>query len=202
MISVREPHVGLAAGAVVVVEQDRLAVRGRLGDPDVARNHGLVDLRAEERAHLARHLLRQRRARIVHGQHHALDLECRIERRLDLVDGRFQLRNAFQREELALHRHQHRVRRHHRIQREQIERRRTVDQKIAVRHLGRASRAARRSAPRRHRADGTGGWPPPSSPIPGRRGRRWPARCSGWAPASSRWRLGDRRLAGTARRSW
>ena len=106
-----ELDVGLAAGAVVVVEQDRLAVRGRLGDAHVARDHGLVDLGPEEGAHVRRDLLRQRRARVVHGQHDALDLEARIERGADLVDGLLELRDAFQREELALHRHQHGVRR-------------------------------------------------------------------------------------------
>src|SRR3989440_7390814 len=83
---VRELDVGLAAGAVVVVEQDRLAVRGRLGHPDVAGDHGLVDLGAKEGAHLGRDLLGEGRARIVHGEHDALDLEARIERALDLVD--------------------------------------------------------------------------------------------------------------------
>ncbi len=35
--------VGLRAGAVEIVDQHRLAVRRRLGDPDVARDHGVVD---------------------------------------------------------------------------------------------------------------------------------------------------------------
>ena len=43
----------------------------------------------------------------MHGQHDALDLEVGIEGRLDQVDGLLELGDAFQREKLALHRHQH-----------------------------------------------------------------------------------------------
>ena len=50
----------------------------------------------------------------------------------DLLDGLQQLRQTFEREELALQRHQDRVRRRHRVHREQIERRRAVDQHIGV----------------------------------------------------------------------
>ena len=43
-----------------------------------------------------------------------------------------QLRQAFEREELALQRHQDRIRRRHRVDGEKIERRRTIDQHIGV----------------------------------------------------------------------
>ena len=56
--------------------------------------------------------------------------ELGIERRLHLLDGLQQLRQAFEREELALQRHQDRVRRRHRVDGEQVERRRTIDQHI------------------------------------------------------------------------
>ena len=42
-----ELNVGLAAGAAIIVEQHRLAVRRRLGHPHIARDDGLVDLLAE-----------------------------------------------------------------------------------------------------------------------------------------------------------
>ena len=69
---------------------------------------------------------------VVHGQHDAVDGELRIERRLHLLDGLEQLRQTFEREELALQRHQDRVRRRHRVDGEQIERRRAIDQHVAV----------------------------------------------------------------------
>ena len=50
----------------------------------------------------------------------------------DLLDGLQQLRQAFEREELALQRHQDRIRRRHRIDGQQVERRRTVDQHVGV----------------------------------------------------------------------
>ena len=49
-----------------------------------------------------------------------------------LLHGLQQLRQAFEREELALQRHQDRIRRGHRIDGEKIERRRTIDQHIGV----------------------------------------------------------------------
>ena len=54
-------------------------------------------------------------------------IDCR-----DLLDRLQQLAQAFEREELALQRHQHGIGRRHRIQRQQVERRRAVDQHIAV----------------------------------------------------------------------
>src|SRR3546814_10134386 len=53
----RQMDIGLAAGAMHVVEQHRLAVRGRLGDADVARDHRLVD-RSEEHTSELQSLMR------------------------------------------------------------------------------------------------------------------------------------------------
>ena len=55
-----------------------------------------------------------------------------IERGAHLLHRLQQLRQAFEREELALQRHQDRVRCRHRVDGEKIERRRTVDQHIGV----------------------------------------------------------------------
>ena len=49
----REMEVGARSGAADVVDQHRPAVRGRLGDAHVARDHRLVDLVAEVGAHVA-----------------------------------------------------------------------------------------------------------------------------------------------------
>ncbi len=108
----------------------------RFRDSRVAGNHGVIDLGAKERANVLRDLPRKRCPLIVHGQHHALDLQARIERGLDLLDVLFQLRDTLESEELALHRHQHRVRRDHRVERQQIERRRAIDEDIGDGFLG------------------------------------------------------------------
>ena len=55
-----------------------------------------------------------------------------IERRAHLLHRLQQLRQTFEREELALQRHQDRIRRRHRIDGEKIERRRAIDQHIGV----------------------------------------------------------------------
>src|SRR5690606_12052410 len=84
----------------------------------------------KERANVLRDLPRKRCPLIVHGQHHALDLQSRIERGLDLLDVLFELRDTLESEELALNRHEHRVRSDHRAERQQIERRRAIDEDI------------------------------------------------------------------------
>ena len=74
----RELDIGLRARAAEVVQEHRQAVRGRLGDPHVARDDGVVDALAEEAAHVGRDLLGEVVAAIEHGQHHALHLEQRV----------------------------------------------------------------------------------------------------------------------------
>ena len=59
-----------------------------------------------------------------------------IERRAHLLDRLQQLRQTFEREELALQRDEDRIRRGHRVDRDEIERRRTIDQHIGVGLLG------------------------------------------------------------------
>ena len=57
----------------VVVDQHRLAVRRRLRDAHVARDHRLVNLVAEMAAHIAGDLLAEIVAAVVHRQQHALE---------------------------------------------------------------------------------------------------------------------------------
>src|SRR5712691_6247418 len=59
----------LAADALEVVEQHRLALRRRLRHPNIARDDGLVDLLAHEAAHVGHYLTGKVVARVVHGQH-------------------------------------------------------------------------------------------------------------------------------------
>ncbi|GCC48493.1 hypothetical protein chiPu_0032560, partial [Chiloscyllium punctatum] len=94
--------------------------------------HGVIDLVAHELAHVGNHLVGEVVARVEHGQHDAVDRQGRIERRAHLLHRLQQLRQTFEREELALQRHQDRVRRGHRIDGKQIERGRAVDQHVGV----------------------------------------------------------------------
>ena len=126
----RESQIGFAADTLEVIDQDRLAVGWRLGDTDIPRNDCLVHFAAHELAHVGDNLIGEIVARIVHGQHDAVDRQCRVERALDLFDRLQKLRQAFKREELALQRHQNGIGGRHRIDREQIERRRTIDQDV------------------------------------------------------------------------
>src|ERR1700684_668281 len=50
----RQMDIGLGARAVEIIEQHRRAVRRRLGDAYIARDHGLVNLGAEMFAHIGR----------------------------------------------------------------------------------------------------------------------------------------------------
>ena len=61
-----------------------------------------------------------------HGQQDAFDLQVRIERPLDPLDRVHQAGNAFQRVVFALDRHQYRVRRRQRVQRQQAQAGRAV----------------------------------------------------------------------------
>ena len=126
-------------------------------------------------------LVREIVARVEHGQHDAVDRQVRIERRPHLLDGLQQLRQAFEREELALQRHQDRVRRRHRVDGEQVERRRAVDQ-----HVGVVAVRRRRwcSAPRSRRAAGTRGRASCRARARGRRDPWSRARCAAAAPRS------------------
>ena len=67
-----------------------------------------------------------------------------IERLAHLLDGLQQLRQTFERKELALQRHQNGVRRRHRVDGQQIERRRTIHQHVGVIWLASAGRVQRR----------------------------------------------------------
>ena len=128
----RELQVGLAADAFQIVDQHRLAVGGCFGDAHVARDHGFVDFGAHELPDVGDDLVRQIVARVEHGQHDAVDRQIWIERGAHLFDGLQKLRQALEREELALQRHQDRIGGRHRVDGEQIERGRTIDQHIAV----------------------------------------------------------------------
>ena len=121
----REVRFG-AAGARVVGHGGQ-AVAGRFGEAHVARDHRAVDLVLEELAHVARHLLAEVRALVVHRQQHAFDVERRVERRAHAPHRRDEIGEAFEREVLAVQRNQDAIGGDERVQRQQAERRRRVD---------------------------------------------------------------------------
>ena len=119
-------------------------MRRRFRDAHVARNDCLVDLLAEEAAHLGRHFVGELGAAVMHGQHHAVNFERWVQARPHEVDGFLELGNPFEREELALHGNQRRIGRRQRVQRQNAERRRAIDENVAeplVRRAGRCSDA-------------------------------------------------------------
>ena len=107
-------------------------MRWRLRHPDIARDDGVVDPVAHEAAHVAGHLLGEVVAAIEHGQHDAVHLQHRVEAAAHPLDGPQQQAQAFEREELALQRDQHGVRRRQRVDGQQPKRRRAVDQDVVV----------------------------------------------------------------------
>ena len=65
-----------------------------------------IDLVAHEAAHVGDHLRGEAVARIEHGEHDAMDRSVSGSGAAHLIDRRQQLRQAFEREEFALQRHE------------------------------------------------------------------------------------------------
>uniref|UniRef100_A0A183BUV4 LigA n=1 Tax=Globodera pallida TaxID=36090 RepID=A0A183BUV4_GLOPA len=112
----------------MIVDQRRQAMARRLGEADIARDHRVEYDPAEHGADIVRHLIGQAIAAIIHGEHHAEDRQAGIEATADALDRAEQLAEPFEREELALERHEQRVRGNHGVDRQQPERRRAIDQ--------------------------------------------------------------------------
>ena len=137
-----ERQVGLRAARLRVVQHHRQAVAGRFAEPDVPRDDGVERLFLEELPHVARHLLAQVRALVVHRQQDALDVERRVERRANAAHRRHEVGEPLEREVLAVQRDEHGVGGDERVERQEAERRRTVDEDVVER--GRASGRSRR----------------------------------------------------------
>src|SRR5258708_21564626 len=97
----RQGDIGLRAFAFAIELHSGSAEARRLGEPYVARNHGLVHLLAEVLLQLRRHLLRQRIARVVHGSEQPFDIELRIQVLADLFDPVDEIGDALERGILA-----------------------------------------------------------------------------------------------------
>ena len=102
-------------------------------------------------------LLAEIRALVEHRQQHAFDVERRIERGAHAPHRADEIGEPFEREVLAVQRNQHRVGGDERVERQQAERRRAVDEDVVelARAAARAARAAalrvRRARPSRFR---------------------------------------------------
>jgi hypothetical protein len=126
-------------------------VARRFGEPYVARNHRAIDLLFEKLAHVASNLLTEVGALVVHRQDHAFDVEGCVEHGAYAAKRRDQIGKSFERKVFAVKRNQHGVGRHKRVEREQAERRRTVEDDEAVARAQRLEKHAQPTVARRHR---------------------------------------------------
>ena len=81
-------------------------------------------------AHVGRDLLPEVRPLVEHRQQHAFDVERRVERRAHAAHRADEIGQPFEREVLAVQRNQHRVGGDQRVERQQAERRRAVDEDV------------------------------------------------------------------------
>jgi hypothetical protein len=84
-------------------------MRRRLAEPNIARDDRVVDEGAECRPHIGSDLRREIVATIVHREHDALNAQIRVEGLAHRLNRAHELREPFEREELALQRHEDRV---------------------------------------------------------------------------------------------
>src|SRR5437016_4767049 len=83
-----------------------------------ARNHRLEDFARKVTVHLVADLDRETRASVEHREHDTLDRETRVQALAHELHGLQQIRQSFERVELALQRHQHAVRGGERVDRQ------------------------------------------------------------------------------------
>ena len=124
-----------------VIEHDGLAEGRRLAETNVAGNYRLINPVRENPPDLRRHLLGEVHSCVEHREQHSLDPEPGIEVILDQAYRADHLRHALKREVLALERDQHRIGRGERVDRQQSERRRTIDQDEVVGVADRSERS-------------------------------------------------------------
>ncbi len=105
---------------------------GGLAEPDVAWDHRFVDLAGEHFADLFDHLLGEVRPLVVHRHDDPIDGQAGVQPLPHERDRLHQLRNPFQGQVLALHGDEHGVGRGQRVEREQAQRGRAVDEDLAV----------------------------------------------------------------------
>ena len=117
---------------LLVIGDGGLAVARRLGQAHVARDHGLIDLFAEELAHFVHDLIGQLRAAVVHGHDDALHGQRRVQALVAHFDAAHEVGNALERVVFALHRDEHAVGRDECVDCQQLERWGAVDEDEVV----------------------------------------------------------------------
>ncbi len=122
-----QAQVGFGAAGVGIIKDGGFAMAGRFGESDVAWDRGLAHEVAEEAAQLGGNGLREVGAFVEHGEDDAFDGEGAIELDPDAVDRVEQLGDAFEGEVLGLHRDEDGVGCDQGVEREEVERGRTVE---------------------------------------------------------------------------
>jgi hypothetical protein len=84
-------------------------VAWRLGKADIPRDNALKDLRTEETAKIRRNLLGECRPVVIHREKNAFDFEGRVDGPAKAHERVEELRNALDRQVLALNRDEERV---------------------------------------------------------------------------------------------
>ena len=115
-----------------VVTDNWLAVAGRLGKPDVPGNHRLKNLQPVKIAQISRDRGRKIGSLVIHREQQALDHQSRIVKAPDPCERVEEFGYAFESVVLTLNRNQQRLRGRQRVERQQSERRRTVDDDVIV----------------------------------------------------------------------
>ena len=100
-----------------VIGDGGFSMARRLGQAHVARDHGLIDLFAEELAHFVHDLVGQLRAAVIHGHDDALHGQLRVQALVAHLDAAHEVGNTLERIVFALHRDEHAVGRDERVDR-------------------------------------------------------------------------------------
>src|SRR5882762_734473 len=125
-------QVTLGADRLHVVQQDRFSKAWRFRQSHVTRDRDIEHAAAEVLFRFFGDLFAEIEARVVHRQQHPFNRERGIEIALHELHGVEELRETFERVVLALNRDDHAVGGRQHVQREEAERRRAVDDHIAV----------------------------------------------------------------------
>src|SRR5437868_15279801 len=114
------------------MEHDRLAMTGRLSEPDVPRYDSLEDLPGEITLDLVPDLERETRPAIKHRQDDSIDPEAGIEPLPNQLHGLEQMSEPFESIELALKRNDHPIGGDQGIDGEEPERRGAIDDDMLI----------------------------------------------------------------------
>src|SRR5262245_12788186 len=128
----RQVHVARGSRTARIVDHNGLPEAWCFAESDIPWNYRPVDPFREKAASLLEHLLGKVQAIVVHRQEYALDLEIRVETLLYETDGPKEVREPFKCVVLALDRHENGAGGGQRVDGEEPEGRRGVDQDEVV----------------------------------------------------------------------